>query len=160
MQIDITIADYLNSQHGADIEDLMTCYAMDPMGGGEPLSPYAKANLVTQLAALPNAFSVLAYVDNIPAGLINCFDGFSTFQCKPLVNIHDVIVAHQFRGLGLSQQLMAKVEEIAQQKGCCKITLEVLQGNKAAQKAYEKYGFKAYELDPVMGQALFWQKLI
>ena len=160
MQIDIIVADYLNSQHAADIVDLMNSYAMDPMGGGKPLSSYAKANLVTQLGTLTNAFSVLAYVDNIAAGLINCFDGFSTFQCKPLVNIHDVIVAHQFRGLGLSKQLMAKVEEIAQQKGCCKITLEVLQGNQVAQQAYVKCGFKAYELDPVMGQALFWQKLI
>jgi ribosomal protein S18 acetylase RimI-like enzyme len=63
-----------------------------------------------------------------------------------------------YRGLGISQQLLAKVDEIAQQRGCCKVTLEVLQGNTVAQKAYQKYGFTGYELDPAMGQAMFWHK--
>jgi len=31
----------------------------------------------------------------------------------------------EFRGQGLSQMMLAKVEEIAKAKGCCKITFEV-----------------------------------
>jgi len=56
--------------------------------------------------------------------------------------------------------MLKKVEDIAKEKGCCKLTLEVLDGNKAAQNAYTKFGFGGYELDPVMGKALFWQKSI
>ena len=54
--------------------------------------------------------------------------------------------------------MLAVVEEIARKKGCCKITLEVLQGNRVAQNAYRKFGFDNYALDPEAGHAEFWQK--
>lgn len=76
----------------------------------------------------------------------------------PLINIHDVVVVDEFRGLGLSQKMLSKVEEIATSKGCCKITLEVLEGNNVAKRSYIKFDFSGYELDPVMGKAVFWQK--
>lgn len=41
-------------------------------------------------------------------------------------------VVPKFRGLGLSQRMLHKVEDIARQRGCCKITLEVLEGNAVA----------------------------
>ena len=103
---------------------------------------------------------MLAFISGEPVGLVNCFEGFSTFQCRPLVNIHDVAVVAQHRGLGISQKMLAKVEEIARQRGCCKLTLEALEGNTIAQNAYRKLGFAGYELDPVMGKAMFWQKAL
>ena len=128
------------------------------MGGGTPLSAGVKDNLVKALSNIPHAFSLICYVDSKPAGLINCFEAFSTFQCKPLINIHDVMVLTDFRGLGISQLMMGKVEEIAKSKGCCKLTLEVLEGNEVAQSSYKKFGFSGYELNPVTGKALFWEK--
>jgi ribosomal protein S18 acetylase RimI-like enzyme len=56
--------------------------------------------------------------------------------------------------------MLKEVEEIAKKKGCCKITLEVLEGNKVAQRSYKKFGFAGYELNPLMGKALFWEKPI
>ena len=158
MNIEIKIADYLDKEQAADIGCLLDAYSKDQMGGSRPLSGSVKSNLANELAKLPHAFSVICYVDNKAAGLVNCFEAFSTFKCKPLINIHDVIVINEFRGLGLSQRMLSKVEEIAKSKGCCKITLEVLEGNKAAQNSYMKFGFAGYELDPIMGKALFWQK--
>jgi ribosomal protein S18 acetylase RimI-like enzyme len=38
------------------------------------------------------------------------------------------------------------------------LTLEVLQGNQAAQNLYRKFGFADYQLAPENGNALFWQK--
>jgi ribosomal protein S18 acetylase RimI-like enzyme len=38
------------------------------------------------------------------------------------------------------------------------LTLEVLHGNQAAVKLYERIGFSHYELDPALGQAQFFQK--
>jgi len=128
------------------------------MGGGKSLPLFVKENLVAELAKRPYAFSLICYVGTEPAGLINCFDGFSSFSCKPLINIHDVIVLNEFRGLGISQLMLHEIESIAKEKGCCKLTLEVLEGNNAAKKAYLKHGFAGYELDPEMGKALFWQK--
>ncbi|QFU21961.1 GNAT family N-acetyltransferase [Shewanella eurypsychrophilus] len=160
MKMEVLIADYLDEQHGRDIGYLLNHYAEDPMGGGEPLADYVKQNLAQELSKVPHAFSVICYVEGKPAGLINCFEAFSTFKCKPLINIHDIVVVNEFRGLGISQSMLAKVEERAKEKGCCKITLEVLEGNEIARNSYIKFGFDGYELDPNMGKALFWQKVI
>lgn len=92
--------------------------------------------------------------------MANCFEAFSTFSCKPIVNVHDLVVSTEFRGNGISQKLLNKVEEIAKSKGCCKVTLEVLSGNEPAKASYSKFGFSGYELDPSVGAALFWQKKI
>jgi len=44
--------------------------------------------------------------------------------------------------------------------GFCKITLEVLSSNHPAKQLYAGAGFAPYELDPMAGHALFWQKKI
>jgi len=122
------------------------------------LGDEVKARLVGELRKLPNAISLIGFCDGRPAGLMNAFFGFSTFQARPLLNIHDLIVLPEYRGLGLSQRLLAAAETLARSQGCCKLTLEVQSGNEVAMGAYRKFGFAGYELDPRHGQALFWQK--
>lgn len=160
MSINIVKADYLDETHAQHIPFLLDCYACDPMGGGKGLALEKREQLVKELSKLPYAFSVIAYVDDKPAGLINCFEQFSTFSCKPLINIHDIVVLEEFRGNRLCHKMLEVVEEIALSKGCCKLTLEVLENNLPAKKSYTSYGFSDYELDPKMGKALFWQKII
>ena len=156
--ISIQIADFSNPAHASAIVYLLNEYAKDDMGGGEPLSTFTQANLVKEMAKRPTIHVVLAFIDGKPAGLINCLEGFSTFACKPLLNIHDVVVLADYRGKGISSLLLKKAEEIANGLGCCKLTLEVLEGNKLAQAAYIANGFAGYQLDPEMGRAMFWQK--
>ncbi|MCP1518593.1 GNAT superfamily N-acetyltransferase [Pseudomonas migulae] len=151
-------ASYTNPVHAEAIGQVLNHYAKDPMGIGRSLPAEVLEHLPGELAKRPHAFSVLAFVGGVPAGLVNCFEGFSTFACRPLVNVHDVVVVKQFRGLGLSQKMLQKVEEIARQRGCCKITLEVLEGNAVAQKSYAKFGFSAGMFDPEHGRMLFWTK--
>jgi len=158
MSIEIRLANYNDAKDGQLVVELLNAYAQDPMGGGEALAQHTQENLAAELAKIPHAFSILAFVDGKPAGLINCFEAFSTFKCKPIINVHDVTVLSDFRGLGLSLKMMDKVEEIARERGACKMTLEVLEGNKVAQGSYLKFGFSGYELDPKMGQAMFWEK--
>ena len=158
MKVEVIQADYGDARHASEIAMLLNAYASDPMGGGQPLTREVLNGLAGELARLPHAFSVIAYVEARPAGLANCFEMFSTFRCQPLINIHDMVVLPEYRGRGISRKMLEKVEEIAVRKGCCKLTLEVLSGNAAAMAAYEKFGFDSYELDPAHGQALFWQK--
>lgn len=160
MDVEIIQADYTDPRQSKDLIFVLNAYASDPMGGGTPLSDFAKANLAEKLATLPHAFSILAYVDGEPAGLVNCFETLSSFACKPLINIHDLAVLEKFRGRRLSQRLLEKVEAIARERACCKITLEVLSGNTVAKNAYTKFGFAGYELDPATGHALFWEKAL
>jgi len=58
----------------------------------------------------------------------------------------------------LADLSFSKVEEVAMAGDCCKLTLEVLEGNKLAQQVYRRFGFQGYELDPKMGRALFYEK--
>lgn len=151
-------ADYANPAHGAALVDLLDAYARDPMGGAHALSDFARANLVASLAARPQAYSVLGFLGDVPVGLVNCIEGFSTFACEPLVNVHDVAVLASHRGQGIAEKMLALAETIARERGACKLTLEVLQGNRGADRLYRRLGFANYELDPAMGQAQFMQK--
>ncbi len=102
--LNIINADLNNPVHGTAIVHLLNAYACDPMGGAEPLSDFCQANLITELKKRATVVVVLAFVDEQPAGLSICIEGFSTFACQPLLNIHDIAVVKEFRGLGISQK--------------------------------------------------------
>jgi ribosomal protein S18 acetylase RimI-like enzyme len=155
--IDLLDADLSNPSHATALLALMEVYARDPMGGGQGLSGFARANLVEALARRPSAHVILAFAKQEPAGLLIGLEGFSTFACRPLLNVHDLVVAEAFRRQGVGRRLLLQAKEIARRLGCCKITLEVLEGNRAAQAAYGSVGFRPYQLNPAMGRAQFWE---
>lgn len=157
-KIRVENVDYRNPAQTAELVELLNCYAVDPAGGGKGLSDFARANLPAALAARPQAFSVIAYDGNLAVGLVNCIEGFSTFACRPLVNVHDVVVLESHRGAGVAALMLQRVEELARERGACKLTLEVLQGNLTAVRLYRRIGFAGYQLDPAMGSAKFMQK--
>jgi ribosomal protein S18 acetylase RimI-like enzyme len=154
----IILADLLVTAHAEAVLALLDEYAQDPMGGGKALSSFTRENLIRELQKRQDFYIFLAMQADEAIGMAICFEGFSTFACQPLLNIHDVIVSAQYRGRGIARQLLAKAEQVAISLGCCKLTLEVLAGNIAAQSVYRACGFAGYELDPNVGQALFWQK--
>ena len=151
-------ADYADASDAAALVMLLDAYASDPAGGGESLSVFAKDNLVRSLAARPQAYSVLAFDGVQPVGLVNCIEGFSTFACRPLVNVHDVAVVASHRGRGIAVEMLREAERIAIERGAVKMTLEVLEGNASAVKLYARIGFAGYQLGATMGTAQFLQK--
>ena len=151
-------ADYQHPAHAQALVFLLDAYARDAAGGGQPLADFAKQHLVAELAARPQAFSVLAFDGTQPVGLVNCIEGFSTFACRPLVNVHDVVVLASHRGRRVGEQMLTLVEQLARERGACKLTLEVLQGNRSAITLYERVGFAGFQLDPALGSAQFLQK--
>ncbi|MGV8894783.1 MAG: GNAT family N-acetyltransferase [Burkholderiaceae bacterium] len=156
--VEVVTANLALPKHADALIALMSDYSRDPMGGGNALPDHVKTNLAAELHKRATAHVILAFVDGAPAGLVVCFEGFSTFACKPLLNIHDVVVTQKHRKNGVCKRMLQQVEAIARQLGCCKLTLEVLEGNHPAQAAYSAFGFASYVLDPKMGKAVFWQK--
>ncbi|MCA3179297.1 MAG: GNAT family N-acetyltransferase [Burkholderiaceae bacterium] len=137
---------------------LLDEYARDPTGGGTPLADDAKARLPGLLASRAHYAGLLAWDGDRPVGLVNAFEGVSTFKARPLLNIHDIAVAASHRGRGVGRALLAAAESLARARGCCKLTLEALEGNATAIGLYRSVGFVAYELDPAMGRATFFEK--
>jgi len=150
--------DYSNSDDTQALVRLLNAYAQEPLGGGTALSAEVQSRLPIALGQMPGAYSFIVWLDKEPVALLNAFTGFSTFNARPLLNIHDVYVAPQVRGGGALELLLDAVEQQARTINCCKITLEVLQDNGRAQSAYRRLGFKGYDVGEVGGEALFWQK--
>ena len=156
-RVTVRRVDYTNEADARALVELLNGYAMDPMGGGEALPPEVLSKLVPELIKRPHAFSIFGLCDGQPVGLINAFEGFSSFAAAPLIYIHDVTVEPAHRGQGVAVAMLQEVERIALERGACKMTLEVLSRNPAA-RVYERFGFKLYQLDPAAGTGQFMQK--
>ncbi|EJL84743.1 acetyltransferase [Herbaspirillum sp. CF444] len=158
--IDVIKADLNNPRHGVAILDMLDAYASDLMGGGKGITDFVRTHLIDELRKRPAVHVFLAFDGDTPAGFANCIEGFSSFACKPLLNIHDFAVAPAYRGRGIAKQLMQAVENCARELACCKITLEVLEGNTVARALYAASGFSGYELNPTTGKAVFMHRLL
>lgn len=149
----IVTADLENPIHQQAILELLDMYAQDPMGDGAALPATGRARLIEGLQQQPNALILLAYRQQQPVGLLIGFQGFSTFQARPLLNIHDLAVTPAARGQGIGRQLLQEAARMARQRGYGQLTLEVRTDNPVAQNLYKSEGFK--DCDPPMW---FWKK--
>ena len=156
---EIVDVDLAQAEHCAALRTLLDAYARSPEGGGQGLPAEVLERLPAVLAESRCFTAWLAFSGSVPAGLANGFYGVSTFRAQPLLNIHDLFVAAPFRRRGVARALLAATEAAARSRGCCKLTLEVLEGNAAAIAAYRQAGFRPYTLDPAMGRAMFFDKL-
>lgn len=156
--LQITITDLGDSRHAEAWLALLEHYARDPMGGGSGLSAFARRHLVERLRSRTDFVGLLAWRGPRAIGLVNAFEGFSTFAARPLLNLHDIVVLESERGGGVGQALLAAIESVARERDCCKLTLEVLGNNHRALASYRRFGFAAYQLDPTAGSASFLEK--
>jgi len=162
--IEIKEADLNSPLDQRAILEMVNAYAMDPMGNGAPLSAEVRAALIPGLRKHPTTLIFLAWEkgngDEGPraVGIAVCFLGFSTFAARPLVNIHDLSVLSTYRGKGIGRMLLAEVERNARSRGCCKLTLEVLENNVGARRLYEDVGFARATYQEAAGAALFLAK--
>lgn len=122
--------------------EMLDAYARDPMGAAQPLSDPVREKVVRDLAADPGAHCLLAERDGEPIGFATCFVGYSTFNARPLLNVHDIAVVPAARGRGVARALLAAITDRARRLGCCKLTLEVRRDNGPAQRVYARDGFK------------------
>lgn len=139
----ITQVDLSNRVDAEALLELLNAYSADPMGAGTPLLPEVSAELIPALQRHPGTQIYFAKVDGQYAGVAVCFTGFSTFNAKPLLNIHDLYVHSTYRSEGVAAALIARVADQAKRQGCCKITLEVRKDNQTARGLYKRLGFTA-----------------
>jgi ribosomal protein S18 acetylase RimI-like enzyme len=158
MSIRIVQADLNVSEHRDAVLAMVDAYSRDTMGSAKPLDPGVRLRMIPGLQRHPTTLIFLAFEGEQPVGVAVCFIGFSTFAAKPLINIHDCMVLPAFRGKGVGRSLLDAVEAKARELGCCKLTLEVMDNNDRALRAYEAAGFVRYALQEDAGTAIFLSK--
>ncbi|MCA8995012.1 MAG: GNAT family N-acetyltransferase [Planctomycetaceae bacterium] len=146
------VADFYNDQDAAAITELVAAYADD----SDPIPESVKEEMVPGLRLVPSAFAVLAVCGEQIVGVAVCFLGYSTFAARPLVNIHDLVIAAEHRGRGVGSQLIRAVEAHARVEGSCKVTLEVRASNDRAESLYRRMGYR----DPGSEPTRFLERLL
>ena len=154
----IVEADLSLDRYQKDVVALTAAYALDEMGNGGPLPPETLEELIPALRRHPTTIIFIAYLDGAPVGIANCFLGFSTFKARQLINVHDLAVLPEYRGCNIGPRLLQAVERKARELGCCKITLEVQEGNTRARHVYESQGFAQALYGDENGGSLFYSK--
>jgi ribosomal protein S18 acetylase RimI-like enzyme len=157
-EITVIEADLSRSDYVDAVVAQLDAYSRDPVANGRGLSEDVKRDLGPGLRAHPGTTVFLAYRQTSPVGVAVCFLGFSTFAARRVLNIHDLSVLPEHRGVGVGRSLLERVEQRARELGCCKLTLEVQEHNDRAKGLYSHFGFQPYELSSDVGCALFWQK--
>ncbi|TWU36533.1 Spermine/spermidine acetyltransferase [Novipirellula aureliae] len=162
---EIVQLDCLNPHHADAILNLLSEYADDPAIGRPGINEEVKSRLIGEMAKRPSVVAMLAFTSDhlestAAVGAVICIESFSTFSAKSVINIHDLMVAKNYRGKGVGRRLLAAVEEMARTRNCSKITLEVFETNAAAKILYHRFGFQSPEADKEMGQTLFLAKPI
>ena len=157
-QIRILRADLDNPSHARAIVDQLDDFSRDPVGGGIPLPEEIRERLIPGLREAGSAEILLAFRGERVVGAAICFRAFSTFKAKPVLNLHDLTVREKERGRGLGLALLEAVEARALEIGCCKLTLEVHEGNQRARKLYERFGFEGHHLGGGALPTLFLEK--
>jgi ribosomal protein S18 acetylase RimI-like enzyme len=153
--LDVTVheCDYTNVEDRNAVGVLINAYIADAMGGGEPLAPSQQSRLTEALRQHPKSIVLLACMGEIRCGMLVAFENFSTFTVCPMINIHDVIVLKEYRGKQAGKRLLEAIADIAKERRCSRITLEVRKDNSVAQQLYKSTGF-----DAPLPEMYYWRK--
>ncbi|HEY3371069.1 MAG TPA: GNAT family N-acetyltransferase [Prolixibacteraceae bacterium] len=155
MELSILPVDLHNKVHCLQLIKLLNDYMNDPMGNNSPMEEGLAPQIIAGLQAYPGYLGFFVLYGDQFAGLANCNQNFSTFKAKPLLNIHDFIVAPEFRTIGAGRFLMKAILDFASVQGFCRVNLEVREDNHAAKSLYQKLGF--CECEPSM---FFWENIL
>ena len=108
----------------------------------------------------PAAEAIIAREDGttpVAAGFALFFHTFSTFRAQRGLWLEDLFVYPRFRGRGIGQALIARVGDIARERGCGRLEWSVLDWNTGAIAFYEGLGatlLPEWKLARVAGDAL------
>jgi GNAT superfamily N-acetyltransferase len=82
----------------------------------------------------------LAYEDEAAVGYALFFHNFSTFLGRPGLYLEDLFVRPAWRGRGYGRALLARLAQIALERGCGRMEWSVLDWNAPAIEFYKRLG--------------------
>lgn len=114
-----------------------------------------KNTLIDNLKEFGNTKIYFVEDQGTPIGIALCVISFSSFYAQSVLNIHDFYIDPAYHRKGVGDALMAYVLSEAEKGPYCKVTLEVVGDNFAAQRLYEKHGFFGNGTNTVEGTKFF-----
>ncbi|UVO55564.1 GNAT family N-acetyltransferase [Sphingomonas sp. SUN039] len=105
----------------------------------------------------PMAEVLIGEIDGQPRGFALFFHNFSTFEGRPGIYLEDLFVDPEARGSGLGKALLARLAQLALERGCARLEWSVLDWNEPAIAFYKSLDAKAMDewtVNRVEGDAL------
>jgi GNAT superfamily N-acetyltransferase len=86
------------------------------------------------------AETLIAELDGTAVGFALFFHNFSTFLAQPGLYLEDLFVLPEHRAHGVGKALLARLAQVAVERGCARLEWVVLDWNESAIGFYEKLG--------------------
>jgi ribosomal protein S18 acetylase RimI-like enzyme len=121
----------------------------------QPRAENTKQFLTDRIKAEEAIVFVANYVEELnvrAVGFALCYPTYSTVSLSPIWLLNDLFVDARYRGHGIANSLMDRVETAARESGATRVFLRTAEDNVAAQALYEKRGwiqdvtFRRYDL--------------
>jgi len=90
--------------------------------------------------ARPAAEAMVAERGGRAVGFALYFTTFSTFLCKPGLYLEDLFVEPAHRGAGIGKALLARLAQLAAERGCGRLEWRVLDWNEPSIRFYRSLG--------------------
>ena len=122
---------------GSNADFIQLCHELDDflnelVGGEENRSQYIPYNQLNDIRDV-----LVAYEQDIPVGCAS----FKRYDAN-CAEVKRVFVRQQYRGRGIAKQLMARLEDVAKNKGYTTLVLESGEPLAAAMKLYRAIGYQ------------------
>ncbi len=105
----------------------------------------------------PMAEVLIGEIDGAPRGFALFFHNFSTFEGRPGIYLEDLFVEPEARCSGLGKALLARLAQLALERGCARLEWSVLDWNTPAIDFYKSLGatpMDEWTVNRVEGNAL------
>jgi GNAT superfamily N-acetyltransferase len=88
----------------------------------------------------PMAEVLIGEIGGVARGFALFFHNFSTFEGKPGIYLEDLFVEPEARGSGLGKALLARLAQLAIERGCARLEWSVLDWNEPSINFYKALG--------------------
>lgn len=88
----------------------------------------------------PAAEAIMAEIAGQAVGYAIYFTSFSSFTGRPGIYLEDIYVRPSTRGQGVGKRLLARVAQVAAERGCARLEWAVLDWNEPSIRFYESLG--------------------
>ena len=138
---------------------LLDAYCCTLNGGGVALSDEVRNRLFNVMPQYGNAIAFLSHHQNKPTGVVFGFYNLYVFSAQPYANVQFIFVLPEFQRRGIAKKLMLAFEARTRELGCCKVTLEVREGNEQAKALYSALEYRRGTFGPHNDALEFWERL-